>query len=191
MTTKSQIIITERIEQKILLLRGKKIMLDRDLATLYGVETKTLNQAVKRNIKRFPNDFMSRLSRREINEVVTNCDHLHGLKFSHSLPYAFTEQGVAMLSSVLNSERAIAVNIHIIRVFTRLRELMIQHKDLEHRLTTLEKKYDLKFKNIFDAIRQLLEPPLTPPKQKLPIGFHAFGLPGQPKEVPRQRRRFP
>ncbi|MBF0485653.1 MAG: ORF6N domain-containing protein [Candidatus Omnitrophica bacterium] len=171
--------VTERIEQRILVVRGKKVILDRDLAELYGVPTKRLNEQVKRNPARFPDDFMFRLTRREVNEVVAICDHLQELKFSHSMPYAFTEQGVAMLSSVLNSDRAIAVNIHIMRVFTRLRELMLRHKDIEQRIDDLEKRYDRKFKNIFEAIRQLLKPPLPPPKPKIPIGFHAFQKTGE------------
>ena len=122
MKSKAEVIIAEKIEQRILLVRGKKIILDRDLAFLYEVETKALNQAVKRNPARFPADFQFQLSRRELNEVVTNCDHLQDLKFSHTLPYAFTEHGVLMLSSVLNGERAIAINIPIMRVFTKLRE---------------------------------------------------------------------
>jgi len=159
-------------------------MLDRDFAELYGVPTKRLNEQVKRNPTRFPDDFMFRLNRREVNEVVANCDHLRDLKFSHSRPYAFTEQGVAMLSSVLNSERAIAVNIHIMRVFTRLRELMAQHKDLEQRINELEKKYDAQFKSIFEAIRHLLEPlPRPTPEPKLPIGFHAFMSPREPSQL--------
>ncbi len=187
MKHKPELIIKEQIEQRILIIRGKKVMLDRDLAKLYGVPTKRLNEQVKRNISRFPGDFMFRLNRREINEVVANCDHLQELKFSHSKAYAFTEQGIAMLSSVLNSERAIAINIHIMRVFTKLRELMAQHKDLEQRIDALEQKYDRKFKSIFEAIRQLIEPPLPPPKPKLPFGFH----PVQQTPTPGNSRRKP
>jgi hypothetical protein len=174
MRPKTEIMITERIEQRIFLIRGKKVMLDRDLARLYGVETKRLNEQVKRNLRRFPDDFMFQLSRRETTELVANCDRFETLKHSSVSPYAFTEQGVAMLSSVLNSERAIAINIHIMRVFTKLRELMIKHRDLEKRIDELEKKCDRKFKNIFEAIRKLLDPPPLPPKPKLPISFHAF-----------------
>ena len=149
-------------------------MLDRDLAKLYGVSTKALNQAVKRNIKRFPADFMFELTISEKERVVTNCDHLRALKFSYQLPYAFIEQGVAMLSSVLNSERAIQVNILIMRAFTKLREILLTHKELAVKIDVLEKKYaehDETIKGIFEAIKQLLEPP--PEKEKRIIGFKA------------------
>jgi len=121
----------ERIEQAIFLIRRQKVMLDADLAILYGVPTKALNQAVKRNERRFPPDFMFRLTKKEKNELVTNCDRFERLKHSSALPHAFTEQGVAMLSSVLNSERAIDVNIEIIRAFVRLRQMLSAHKDFE------------------------------------------------------------
>ncbi|NLE65503.1 MAG: ORF6N domain-containing protein [Elusimicrobia bacterium] len=163
--------ITERIEELIFVIRGKKVMMDRDLAELYQVPTYRLNEQVKRNLKRFPEDFMFPVTRRELKELIANCDRFAQLKHSSSLPYSFTEQGVAMLSSVLNSERAVAVNIHIMRVFTRMRELMLQHRDLEKRINELEKKYDRKFRNIFEAIRKLLEPPHPPPKNKGPMGF--------------------
>jgi len=163
------LIPTNVIEQKILMIRGHKVMLDSDLATLYGVETKVLNQAVRRNIKRFPDDFMFQLSASEKQEVVTNCDHLQRLKFSPTPPYAFTEQGVAMLSSVLNSDRAIEVNILIMRAFVKLREMISTHKDLAKKLEDLEQKYDSQFKMVFDAIRQLMTPP--EPKKKRAIGF--------------------
>ena len=115
---------------KIIMVRGKKIMIDRDLAELYGVTTKQLNQQVKRNAKRFPEDFMFQLTGDEKDEVVTNCDHLRTLKFSPVLPFAFTEQGAVMLASVLNSERAIEMNIQIVRVFTKIREMLLAHKDI-------------------------------------------------------------
>ena len=181
--------ITEKIEQRILLIRNKKVILDRELAYLYEVETKALNQAIRRNPERFPKDFMFRLNRREIHELVTNCDRFNMLKHSSALPCAFTEQGVAMLSSVLNSKRANAINIHNMRVFTKLRELMVQHKDLEQRIDSLERKYDRKFKNIFEAIRQLIAPPLPPAKPKLPIGFHAFNKPAEDRSPSNERRR--
>ncbi len=174
MKSKTEILISERIEQRILFIRGRKVMLDRDLAFLYQVETKALNQAVKRNPKRFPDDFMFRLSRREINELVTNCDRFNTLKHSSVFPYAFTEHGIAMLSSILNSDKAIDVNIQIMRTFSKLRELMLVHKDLRLKIEEMEQKYDSQFKSVFNAIRKLLNPPLPPPKPKLPIGFHAF-----------------
>jgi hypothetical protein len=174
MKSKTELVITERIEQRILFIRGKKVILDRDLAVLYQVPTFRLNEQVKRNLKRFPDDFMFRLSRREKQEVIANCDNLQGLKYSPALPYAFTEHGIAMLSSILNSDKAIEVNIQIMRTFSKLRELMLVHKDLRLKIEEMEKKYDQQFKLVFDAIRKLLEPPLPPPKPRLPIGFHAF-----------------
>ena len=152
------LIPTEKVESKILFLRGKKVMLDIDLAELYKVKTKVLNQAVKRNKKRFPEDFLFQLTKNEMNEVVTNCDHLLKLRFSHVLPYAFTEQGIAMLSSVLNSERAINVNIQIMRTFTKLREMIESHKDLKKKIEDIEKKYDSQFQVVFEAIKKLIEP---------------------------------
>lgn len=162
------IVPLENIESRIFLIRGQKVMLDRDLAGLYGVATKVLNQAVKRNIKRFPDDFMFKLTQSEKNELVTNCDRFRTLKHSTVTPYAFTEQGVAMLSSVLNSERAVQVNIAIMRVFVKLREMIASNKELSKRLDELEKKYDSQFRVVFDAIRQLMTPP--EPKRKR-IGF--------------------
>jgi len=148
-------------------------MLDSDLAKLYGVQTKRLNEQVKRNNKRFPGDFMFQLTRTETDKVVANCDHLKLIKFSYQLPYVFTEQGVAMLSSVLNSERAIQVNIMIMRAFTKLKEMLLTHKDLATKLEALERKYanhDKKIQDIFEAIRQLLQP--LPVDKKRKIGFH-------------------
>jgi len=143
-------------------------MLDFDLALLYGVPTKRLNEQVKRNLKRFPDDFMFQLTATEKNELVANCDRFKTLKHSTSCPYAFTEQGIAMLSSVLNSTRAIEVNIQIMRTFTKLRELMLVHKDLRIKIEGLERKYDSQFKIVFDALRKLIDPPQKP---KIPIGF--------------------
>ena len=162
----------ETIESKIFFLRGKRVMLDRDLAILYGVETRALNQAVRRNMRRFPEDFMFQLTKEEMESwksqiVISNREKM-GLR---RRPYAFTEQGVAMLSSVLNSDRAIQVNIQIMRTFTKLREMLMAHKDLKRKIEDMEKKYDYQFKIVFDAIKQLLEPP-TEPKSK--IGFRAL-----------------
>ena len=159
----------ERIERCILLIRGQKVMIDTDLAELYGVPTKAFNQAVKRNKIRFPEDFMFRLNQHEKAEVVTNCDHLKRLKFSPGLPSAFTEQGVAMLSSVLRSERAVQVNIAIMRAFVKLRQMLASHADLARKLEEMENKYDAQFRVVFDAIRELMTPP--DPKKKRPIGF--------------------
>jgi phage regulator Rha-like protein len=165
-------IAVELIATRILEIRGKKVMLDRDLSKLYGVATKVLNQAVKRNIKRFPLDFMFQLTKSERLELVTICDRFNSMKHSTSEPYVFTEQGVAMLSSVLNSERAIQVNILIIRAFTKIREILLTHKELAAKIEALEKKYaehDQTIKEIFEAIKQLLGPP--PVKEKKIIGF--------------------
>jgi hypothetical protein len=165
----NQLIPSEFIEKKILLIRGQKVILDSDLAELYGVESKILNQAVKRQLKRFPLDFMFQLTNQEVinlrSQSVTSSEW-GGRRYA---PYAFTEQGVAMLSSVLNSDRAIEVNILIMRAFVKLREMIASHKDLAKKLEDLEKKYDSQFKLVFDAIRQLMAPP--EPKKKRPIGF--------------------
>lgn len=143
-------------------------MLDVDLAELYGVETRTLNQAVKRNAERFPPSFMFQLTDAEKKEVVTNCDHLHRIKFFPSAPYAFTEHGAIMLAAVLNSPTAINASIQVVQAFVQLRQLLGRSAELTRRLDALEKKYDARFKVIFEAIRQLMEPE-TKPKKK--IGF--------------------
>ena len=162
-------IVPEVIESRIFLIRSQRVMIDRDLAQLYNVTTKALNQAVKRNSGRFPDEFMFRLTIPEKNELVTNCDRFASLKHSTSLPCAFTEHGVAMLSSVLNSERAIQVNIAIIKTFIKLREILGSHKKLAERMEALEKKYDAQFRIVFEAIRQLMKEDENP---KTPIGFH-------------------
>jgi len=158
----------EKIERIIFSIRGQKVILDRDLADLYEVTTKALNQAVKRNERRFPTDFMFRLTKGEKEELVTNCDRFQTLKHSSALPSAFTEQGVAMLSSVLRSKRAVAVNIEIMRAFVRLRKILTSHAELARKLEELEKKYDSQFRVVFDAIRQLMAPKEVPSKK---IGF--------------------
>jgi hypothetical protein len=157
----------ELIERKIYLIRGHNVMLDSDLAELYAVPTKRLNEQVRRNVRRFPADFMFQLTAEETGFLRSQfaTSKRGGRRY---LPYAFTEQGVAMLSSVLNSERAIEVNIHIMRAFVRLREMITSHKDLAKRLDDLEKKYDAQFRVVFDAIRGLMKPP-EKPKRK--IGF--------------------
>jgi hypothetical protein len=164
----SALIPAEKIENKIYFIRGKKVMIDTDLAELYDVETRVLNQAVKRNKKRFPKDFMFQLTKSERDEVITICDNLKKLKFYPTLPHVFTEQGVSMLSSVLNSERAIMVNIQIMRTFTKLREMIESHKDLRKKIEEMESKYDKQFQVVFDAIKQLVEEPIKPKKK---IGF--------------------
>lgn len=161
----------EIILQKILFIRGKKVMLDKDIAQLYGVSTKRLNEQVKRNKNRFPEDFMFRLTAREKEEVVANCDHLSNLKFSKALPFAFTEFGAVMLASVLNSQRAIEVNILIVRIFTRMREMILTQKDILLKLEVLEKRSDNQDKDIqliFEALKKLLTPPREPRQR---IGF--------------------
>ena len=162
------VIPLEVIERRILLIRGQKVMLSTHLAELYDVETMALNQAVKRNISRFPEDFMFQLNTYKAEQLVSQNVIPHKKYFGGSLPYAFTEQGVAMLSSVLNSERAIKVNIEIMRTFVRLRRMLASHADLARKLDALEKKYDAQFKMVFDAIRELMRPPET---KKRPIGF--------------------
>jgi len=158
----------ERIENRIILLRGCKVILDNDLADLYEVEVKQLKRQVRRNIDRFPADFMFELSRQEYDSLRRHFGTLKRGEHSKYLPYAFTEQGVAMLSSVLRSKRAAQVNIEIMRTFVRLRVMIASHKDLERKLEALEKRYDSQFKVVFDAIRQLMTPP-EPKKRK--IGF--------------------
>ncbi|HQU46095.1 MAG TPA: ORF6N domain-containing protein [Pirellulales bacterium] len=168
---KELLVPAERIERAILLIRGQKVMLDRDLAELYGVPTKAFNQAVKRNAKRFPDDFMFQLTADEAAALRSQFVTLKSGRGQHRkyLPYAFTEQGVAMLSSVLNSDRAIEVNIAIMRAFVRLREILATHKDLAVKLAELERKYDDNFRVVFEAIRQLMAPPPTAKKRR--IGF--------------------
>jgi hypothetical protein len=179
----------EIIVGKILLIRNKKVMIDRDLAELYGVTTKQMNQQVKRNLNRFPKDFMFQLTAEEKEEVVTNCDHLKSLKYSPVLPYVFTEHGAVMLASVVNSERAIAVNILIVRIFTQMREMLLTHKDILLKLEQLERKaterkrrlgissdqwsernsgHDDAIQIIFKYLKQLLNPPQEPRPR---IGF--------------------
>ena len=164
-----ELILVETIEQKIYLVRGHKVMLDRDLAEMYEVPTRRLNEQVKRNISRFPSDFMFQLSSEEADNLrsqfATSSSGHGGRRY---LPYVFTEQGVAMLSSVLNSERAVQVNIAIMRTFVKLRQMLASNAELARRLAAMEKKYDTQFKVVFDAIRELMRP-LEKPKRK--IGF--------------------
>jgi len=166
----SNLTSVEVIASKILFLRGKRVMLDKDLAKLYGVETKHLNRQVRRNLERFPADFLIRLTREEYNEIL-RCQFgtLETGKYSKYLPYAFTEQGVAMLSSVLNSKKAILVNIQIMRAFTQLRRMLLTNKDLKRKIEKMERRYDKQFTIVFQAIKQLLGPPAA--KEKKIIGF--------------------
>ncbi|MBI4114829.1 MAG: ORF6N domain-containing protein [Candidatus Niyogibacteria bacterium] len=164
------VVPTERIAGQIFWIRGKKVMLDRDLAELYGVQTKALKQAVRRNKERFPEDFMFELSKAEFenwrSQFVTSKADKKGLRYT---PMAFTEQGVAMLSSVLHSKRAILVNIQIIRTFVKLRELLATNESLRKKIETMERKYDQKFKAVFDVIKSLLAEEEKPETR---IGFH-------------------
>jgi len=170
MGTNYSIVPAAQIQNSIHLIRGQKVMLSADLAELYGVADKVLNQAVKRNAERFPADFMFSLTRQEVanlrSQIVTSSLGHGGRRY---LPFAFTEQGVAMLASVLRSPRAVKVNIEIIRAFVHLRQLLGTHADLARKLESLEKKYDAQFKVVFEAIRQLMTEPEPPAKQ---IGFH-------------------
>ena len=180
MTNMQLIASVEQIESQIFLIRGQRVMLDEDLAALYEVEIKVLNQAVKRNLDRFPDDFMFQLSAEEFADLRSQSDtsslrsQIVTLKSGRGqhrkyLPYAFTEQGVSMLSSVLRSSRAIHVNIEIMRAFVRLRQMLASNAELARKLAALEKKYDIKFKAVFDAINELMAPQET--KKKRPIGF--------------------
>ena len=158
----------ERVADRILSIRGHRVILDADLAELYGVPTKRLNEAVRRNEARFPEEFMFRLMSDEAESLRSQYATSKGRGGRRYIPYAFTELGVAMLSSVLNSERAVQVNIAIMRAFVRLRELAASHKDVHRRLDEMEGKYDRQFKVVFDAIRALMEPPKKPRRR---IGY--------------------
>jgi hypothetical protein len=168
MSAMVNVIPLERIDRSILLIRGHKVMLSIELANLYQVEPRALIQAIKRNLNRFPDDFMFQLSPEEWENLKSQfvISSWGGVRIP---PYAFTEQGVAMLSSVLNSDRAVQVNIEIMRAFVRLRQMLSSNADLARKLELLEKKYDAQFKVVFDAIRQLMSPPVRPKRE---IGFH-------------------
>ncbi len=159
-----------RLVENIFIIRSQKVMLGQHLALLYGVEPKQLIQAVKRNADRFPIDFMFQLTEVEFRNLKSQFVTSSWGGLRRALPYAFTEQGIAMLSSVLRSRRAIQVNIQIMRTFVRLRRILATHKELAKKLEQLERKYDIQFREVFDAIRMLMEPPPSPPKRR--IGFH-------------------
>jgi hypothetical protein len=175
-------VVASQIESHILIVRGLRVMIDADLAALYGVETKRLNEQVKRNLERFPADFLLQLTPAEKAEVVANCDHLGKLKFSKALPYAFTERGAIQAANVLASSQAVEMGIYVVRAFVHLRQAAGIHADLAKRLTELEQKTEraemrhdsfsrttrTQLKEVFDALRQLMVPP-DPPKR--PIGF--------------------
>ncbi len=148
---------TEKIDRAILFIREHKVMLDSDLAEIYGVKTSRLNEQVKRNKDRFPKDFMFQLTSNEKQEVIANCDHLVKLKFSRTNPYAFTEYGTIMLANVLNTPTAIETSVLIVRAFVKLREILSTNKELEKKILKLESKYDNQFKLIFEAIKELMQ----------------------------------
>ncbi len=169
----TSIVLVEQVQNKILFLRGEKVILDSDLAALYGVPTKRLNEQIKRNQERFPPDFMFQLTKAEKDEVVANCDHLQKLKFSPVLPYAFTEHGAIMAASVLNSERAVQTSIYVVRAFVKLRQMLAPYKELMVKLDQLEKKlqtHDKQIITIVQAIKLLMPPPEDKPKGT--FGFH-------------------
>ena len=169
MTDNTSLVPVERIERAILFIRGDKVMLDQDLADMYGVTTGNLNKAVRRNQGRFPPDFMFQLSDEEAAGLIFQSGRSKQRGGRRHAPYAFTEQGVAMLSSVLRSPRAVAVNVEIMRAFVRLRRMLASNAELSRKLDALERKYDSQFKVVFDAIRQLMTPESKP---RSPIGFH-------------------
>jgi hypothetical protein len=173
MSAKIETVPVERLERVIILVRGQKVLLDRDLAALYCVETRVLNQAVRRNLDRFPADFMFELNRQEIGRISQFVTSSSSLKFSKKV-HVFTEQGVAMLSGVLNSPRAIQVNIEIMRAFVRLRQMLATNTELERRIVALERKYNRKFKIVFDAIRELMNEEETEEAPPREIGFHTI-----------------
>jgi hypothetical protein len=163
---------TERVERAVLVIRGHKVMLDADLAAIYGTSTKAFNQAIKRNAARFPSDFMFRLTQAEKNEVVTTCDHLSRLKYSPTLPLAFTEHGAIMAASVLNSSKAVEMSVVVVRAFVKLREILATHRQLAVKLAQLERTlatHDRQIVVLFGAIRELMAPP-TKPKRRIGFG---------------------
>jgi hypothetical protein len=182
MPSKANIVPTEAISPRILLIRGQRVIIDADLAELYAVTTKALNQAVKRNMDRFPEDFMFRLTAKEKGEVVTNCDHLAKLKFSKSLPFAFTEHGAIQAANTLSSPQAVKMGVYVVRAFVQLRHLLANNRELVSRLDDLEQKTEAlamtqdtfarntkaQLKQMFDALRELMA---TPVPTKRPIGF--------------------
>jgi hypothetical protein len=169
----SDLVPVQNIDQKVLVLRGQRVMLDADLADIYGVSTSRLNEQVRRNLGRFPHDFMFQVTAAEKAEVIAKCDHLHRLKFSRTLPFAFTEHGALMLASVLNSVVAVRASIEIVRVFIRLREAMSSRRDRAAKLDALERKCDRQFKVVFDAVRGLMSPPGASNRK---IGFRARNI---------------
>ncbi|MGB5985739.1 MAG: ORF6N domain-containing protein [Desulfobacterales bacterium] len=174
MADSKAIIKVGRIRQRILLIRGVKVMIDADLAEAYGVPTRRLNEQVRRNLNRFPGDFMFQLTVEEKKEVIANCDHLEKLKFSKALPLAFTEHGAIMAASVLNSPKAVEVSVFVVRAFVQLRETIAEHKELARKIAKLERKlgdHDEQIMAIIEAIKQLMDP--KPPPKTRRIGFRS------------------
>jgi hypothetical protein len=185
--------IVLQAERRIVLIRGQKALLDADLAELYGVSTSELNRAVKRNLERFPADFMFQLTAEEEEGLrcqigISNNDEGQARGGRRYLPYAFTEQGVAMLSGVLRSTRAVQVNIAIMRAFVKLRQMLASNAELARKLADMEKKYDGQFKMVFDALRQLMSPPAATDKPKREIGFHTLANTKNTKAKSRARK---
>lgn len=182
----TSLVPAERLEQTILLIRGQKIIIDADLARLYGVTTKRLNEQVRRNSERFPDDFMFQLTLKELSELVANCDRFRNLKHSTALPLAFNEHGAIMAANVLSSKRAVEASIYVVRAFIKLREQLVSHTELALKLNLLEQKiatHDQAICSLFDAMRKLMTPP--EPKKKHPIGFVACpaGRPGWERNI--------
>jgi len=185
--SKNAIVPSALISQKIFFVRGTRVMLDADLARLYGVATKNLNKAVKRNASRFPSDFMFQLSSNEMRILrFQNGTSKRGQGGRRYFPYAFTEQGISMLSSVLRSSRAVQVNVAIMRTFVRLREMLATHEELRRKIDAMEKRYDARFQAVFETIRQMLATPLP---AKKPIGFHASRELTAKSSKPNERKR--
>ncbi|CAD7840678.1 MAG: hypothetical protein [Olavius algarvensis Delta 4 endosymbiont] len=174
MPPKKAIIPIGRIEKRILLIRGEKVVVDADLAQFYRVPTKRLNEQLKRNKARFPKDFMFQLTADEKTELVANCDHLNNLKYSKSLPFVFSEHGAIMAASVLNPKKAIEVSVYIVRVFVKIRRVIAEHKEISRRIARIENRladHDEQIIELITAIKQLLKP--DPPPKKRRIGFQA------------------
>jgi len=174
MSEKKAMVPVGKIEQRILLIRGEKIIVDADLAEFYGVPTKRLNEQIKRNKDRFPDGFMFQLSAKEKTEVVANCDHLSKLKYSSSLPFVFTEHGAIMAASVLNSHRAVEVSVFIVRAFVKLRRMISENKELSRKIVQIERhlaEHDNQIMELVKAIKEFLKPGPLPKKRR--IGFHS------------------
>jgi len=174
MSEKKAMVPVGKIEQRILLIRDEKVIVDADLAEFYGVPTKRLNEQIKRNKDRFPDGFMFHLSAKEKTEVVANCDHLSKLKYSSSLPFVFTEHGAIMAASVLNSHRAVEVSVFIVRAFVKLRRMISENKELSRKIVQIERhlaEHDNQIMELVQAIKQLLKPDPLPKKRR--IGFHS------------------